>query len=151
MTCTRPPSCCNGPANFVGNDKIRWITLSASFDSKHLQTRLGTVRISQVSSSFQSIRSSVIFLRNLAMHHSKHEWFLNQSQFFLCFLKFLGFSKEIKQVKEFQQRITLTTSSTSKGVEAVSSAVAAAAPVFRRWELLPCEAYLHLDVLSSLV
>ena len=56
--------------------------------------------------------------------------------FFFCFLVSDGFCKEVK----FQQRVTLTASSTSKGFEAVSSAVAAAAPVFRRWELLPCGA-----------
>lgn len=33
MICTRPPSCCNGPAKLVGNDTCRWMTCVASSTS----------------------------------------------------------------------------------------------------------------------
>ena len=33
MICTRPPSCCNGPAKLVGNDTCRWMTCVASWTS----------------------------------------------------------------------------------------------------------------------
>lgn len=107
--------------------------------SKHSWVQSEYVRICQKNQVFKLSGVSVIFLCNLA-HHSTHmsASSISSIPFFFCFLVSDGFCKEVK----FQQRVTLTASSTSKGFEAVSSAVAAAAPVFRRWELLPCGATL---------